>query len=175
MHRNLQKFFVIVGSPFSGKSRTIQELFRRTNFFPFKQPIRVAWEKKERFIVINSSDTNFRAIDHLHKIKSVVNSHISCQVSFVTPLSICFDESRRDIRDIMIYLNHLGMETHYLILASSWREKKIIEQQDIKMFNQFIGLGTSHMFDRLVTMSELRFRERRDEVIGIIRKILNKG
>ncbi|MDQ0105457.1 hypothetical protein J2T02_000550 [Chitinophaga terrae (ex Kim and Jung 2007)] len=173
MNCNPQKFFVIVGNPHSGKTKTIQSIFKRKNFFPFKQPINVPWLHTKKFVVINSSDFNFRSSDHLGKIRAVVNLRIGDPVSFVTPLSICFDGSPRDISDILVYLNYLDIETHHLVLCSSWFDKNVIGDEVLERYRELQHNGTIHLFEKLVTNSPLRFEERTNEVIQLISSLLN--
>jgi hypothetical protein len=173
MNCNPQKFFVIVGNPHSGKTKTIQSIFKRRNFFPFKQPISVPWADRKKFVVINSSDFNFRSGDHLRKIRAVVNLRIGDPVSFVTPLSICFDGSARDISNILVYLNYLDIETHHLVLCSSWFDKNVIGDEMLEKYRELQPNGTIHLFEKLVTNSPLRFEERTKGVIQLISSLLN--
>lgn len=173
MKFNPQKFFVIVGNPYSGKTRTIQEIFRRRNFFAFKHPIQVPWEE-ERFVVINGSDKCYSAQRHLHKIKAVINHRVTEPVTFVTPLSFCFDGSGRDVSELIMYFNHFGIDLHYMVLSSSFTEKKVVSAEDLAQFSRLITTGEVHFFDKMVTNSPLRFEERNEELIKVMKQILSR-
>lgn len=173
MNCNPQKLFVIVGNPHSGKTKTIQAIFNRTNFFPLKQPIDVPWEQAKKFVVINCSDFNFRSKSQLERLKSVLNHHIGDAVSFVMPLSICFDGSSKDITEVLEYIKYLDIETHHLVLYSSWFDKKVIEEETLEKYTTLQNNGTIHLFDRLITKSPPRFEERTNDMILLMKELVN--
>ena len=164
MNFNPRKLFVIVGNPDAGKMKTIRHLFQRKHFFPFKGPIKAAGMGNREFIVINISDHNFRAEHYLVRIKAVMQCHVESRASFLVVLSLAFDDSARDVKKILVYFNQSGFDIHYLVLYSSWRDKRVVGEQDLLLLAQQITQGAIHMLDRLVTKSELRFNQRTEEL-----------
>lgn len=172
MNFNPRKLFVIVGESHSGKTRTIQYLFQRKQFYLFKQPIKLdaLWNKK--FIVVNTPDPYCRADDQLNRIKSVIQYHTASDTSFLFSLNLVLDNSAFDIRKILLYFNQSAFEVYYFVLYSSWFDKKVIREEHIFQLQQLAENGSIHLFDRLVTQSGLRFNERVEEVKEAIGKIL---
>ncbi|WP_143059054.1 hypothetical protein [Chitinophaga arvensicola] len=165
--------FVVVGNPHSGKTRTIQHLFQRKQFYAFKQPIKLDAGWLEKFIVINAPPPYAVTEDHLQRIKSVIQYHHAADTSFLLNLSLIFDSSMLDVKKIFTYFNQSAFEIYYLVLTSSWLDKKIICPAMLTQLELQVKNGSIHMFDRLITQSELRFRERVEEVKEFIRKILD--
>lgn len=172
MNFNPRKLFVIVGDPHSGKTRTIQYLFQRKQFYLFKQPIKLDALWKEKFIVVNAPDPYCRADDQLSRIKSVIQYHTASDTSFLFNLNLVLDNSVFDIRKILLYFNQSAFEVYYLVLYSSWFDKKVMSEENIIQLQQLVENGSIHIFERLVTQSGLRFNERVEEVKEIIAKIL---
>jgi len=172
MNFNPRKLFVIVGDPHSGKTRTIQNLFQRKRFYLFKQPIKLDALWKENFIVVNTPDPYCRSDDQLSRIKSVIEYHAVSDTSFLFSVSLVIDNSAFDIGQIVSYFNQSAFEVHYLVLYSSWYDKKVISEENIFRLQQLVGNGSIHIFERLVTQSGLRFNERVEEVKEAIGRIL---
>ena len=164
MNFNPRPLFVIVGYHHTGKTKTIRHIFQRKHFFPFKQPFKAAGLDNEEFIVINISDHNLRTESSLLRITSVMQYHIASSASFLVVLSLAFDNSIRDVKKILAYFNQSGFDIHYLVLYSSWRDKRVVGEQDLLLLAQQITQGAIHMLDRLVTKSELRFNQRTEEL-----------
>jgi hypothetical protein len=171
MNFNPRKLFVVVGDPHSGKTRTIQCLFQRKQFYLFKQPIKLDVLWKEKFIVVNIPDPYCRADDQLNRIKSVIQYHIASDTSFLFNLNLVLDHSAFDIREILSYFNQSAFEIYYLVLYSSWHNKKVISEENIFQLQQLVERGSIHIFERLITQSGLRFNERVAEVKEAIGKI----
>ncbi|PSL49292.1 hypothetical protein CLV51_101623 [Chitinophaga niastensis] len=172
MNISPRKLFVIVGYPHTGKKVTLQTLFRRKGFFPFKRPIKAAQFGNKGFIVINISDHNHRTEDYLARIKAVMASHTETPASFMVIISLVLDGSIRDVKPVLQYFNQSGFDVHYLVLCSSMYEKKVISEANIELFRQHVSKGQIHLFDKLVTQSTLRFRERVEEVTKVIDVLL---
>ncbi|MFY0253049.1 hypothetical protein ACDQ55_03755 [Chitinophaga sp. 30R24] len=171
---NPRKLFVIVGYPHTGKTKTLQQIFHRKHFFPYKQPISTAYFGAEKFIVINISDHNHRTANYLLRIKDVMKYHTETQAYFLVVISMAFDNSNRDVKNILAYFNQSGWDIHYLLLSSSWYDKSIIKEQDVILFKQLIERGRIHILERLVTLSPIRFNERVEEVKEVILKALEQ-
>jgi len=155
-----RKLFVIVGDPHSGKTRTIQQLFQRKQFYAYKQPIKLDTLWKERFIVINAPPPYSAAEDHLRRIKSIIQYHTAADTSFLLNISLVFDSSVQDVKGILQYFNQTAFEIYYMVLSSSWFDKKVICPSTVVQLEEYVKNGTIHVFDLLVTRSELRFRQR---------------
>ena len=174
MNFNPRKLFVIVGYPHTGKTKTIRHIFQRKHFFPFKQPFKAAGLDNEEFIVINISDHNLRTESSLLRITSVMQYHIASSASFLVVLSLAFDNSIRDVKKILAYFNQSGFDIHYLVLYSSWRDKRVISEQDMALLEQHITQGPIQVLERLVTKSELRFNQRAEELRLMMMRLLKK-
>jgi hypothetical protein len=164
MNFNPRKLFVIAGYPHTGKMKTTRHIFQRKHFFPFKGPIKAAGLDNREFIVINISDHNFRTEHYLLRIKAVMQCHVESRAAFLVVLSVIFDDSARDVKKILTYFNQSGFDIHYLVLYGSWRDKRVIGEQDLLLLSQQITQGAIHVLDRLVTKSELRFNQRAEEL-----------
>lgn len=172
MNFNPRKLFVIVGDPHSGKTRTIQKLFQRKQFYTYKQPIKLDALWKEKFIVINAPPPYAAADDHLQRIKSVIQYHTAADTSFVLNISLVFDNSLQDIKKILQYFNQTAFEIYYMILSSSWFDKKVVCSATVEQLEAYVKNGSIHMFDLLVTRSELRFSQRIGEIRLFLQKML---
>jgi hypothetical protein len=168
MNTNPRKLFVIAGYPHTGKTVTLQTLFHRKSFFPFKRPIMATAFKNEQFIVINISDHNHRTADYLTRIKAVMASHTETYTSFIVIISLVFDDSIRDVKPVLQYFNQSGFDIYYMVLYSSIHDKRVISEADIELFRKLVSKGEIHFFDKLVTQSSLRFKERTTEVAKVI-------
>ncbi|MET3875200.1 hypothetical protein ABIE50_000612 [Chitinophaga sp. OAE865] len=171
MNFNPRKLLVVVGNPHSGKMRTLQYLFRRKQFYIFKQPIKLDASWKEKFIVVNARDPYSRTDEQLHRIKSVIQYHTASDTSFLINLNLVLDNSEFDIRKILSYFNQSAFEIHYFVLYSSWFDKRVISGENISQLKQLVENGSIYIFERLVTQSELRFNERVEELKEVIGKI----
>lgn len=167
-----RKLFVIVGDPHSGKTRTIQQLFQRKQFYAYKQPIKLDPLWKEKFIVINAPPPYGAADDHLLRIKSVIQHHTAADTSFVLNISLVFDNSLQDIREIVRYFNQTAFEIYYMVLSSSWFDKKVICSETVLQLETCVKNGSIHIFELLVTRSELRFSQRIGEIRLFLQHIL---
>ncbi|NLR59845.1 hypothetical protein HGH93_17175 [Chitinophaga polysaccharea] len=172
MNFNPKKLFVIVGYPHIGKTKTLQQIFQRRLFFPFKQPIHAPSLGDAPFIVVNNSDTNHRSEDQLARIRSALHFHTETDTSFLIPASLVFDDGIRDIKGILAYLNRSGLDVHYLVLRNSWFDKRVISDDDLLLLKKYVESGTIHILDRLVTQSKLRFDERVKEMEALMRTVL---
>lgn len=171
MNFNPRKLLVVVGNPHSGKMRTLQHLFRRKQFYIFKQPIKLDASWAEKFIVVNARSRYSRAEEQLHRIKSVIQYHTVSDTSFLINLNLVLDNSEFDIREILSYFNQSAFEIHYFVLYSSWFDKRVICEDYIMQLEQLVENGSIHMFERLVTQSGQRFNERVEELKEAIGKI----
>jgi len=172
MNFNPRKLFVIVGDPHSGKTRTIQQLFQRKQFYAYKQPIKLDTLWTEKFIVINAPPPYAAADEHLLRIKSIIQYHTAADTSFLLNISLVFDNSLQDIREIIQYFNQTAFEIYYMILSSSWFDKKVICSEAVQELETYVKNGSIHIFDLLVTRSELRFSQRIGEIKLFLQRAL---
>ncbi len=172
MNFNPRKLFVIVGYPHAGKRKTAQQIFERTRFFPFKQPIQTGYFEREQFIVISSRYYVSEA--YLTRIKTLIERHAASDTSFVITLNLSFGNTRWSIECLLDYFNRSGFEVHYLVLHCSMLSKQVVSESDLALFEQQVVNGTVYLFDRLVTQSLLRISERTAEVKDVMLKVLEK-
>lgn len=165
-------FFAIVGNPHTGKGKTTQQIFERKMFFPFKQPIQAASFGEEQFVIIfpryHGSD------DYLMRIKTIIQFHRESDTSFCVIMNLVPGNGIRDVQNILAYFNQSGFDVHYLILSSSWYDRKMISSADIALFEEAVENGTVHVLDRVVTKSLQRFNERTAEVKEEMLKVLER-
>jgi hypothetical protein len=171
MNFNPRKLFVIVGYPHTGKTKTLAEIFGRRLFFPFKGPIQASGLGTGDYIVINNSDHNYRAGDYLARIKSVIEHHRDTEACLLVVVSLVFDDSARDVRTILSFFSELCFEMHYLMLYSSWNDKKVISDADMELFRQEVKSSNIYVLDRLITQSRQRFKERVEEIVQLLREL----
>jgi hypothetical protein len=73
-----------------------------------------------------------------------------------------------------MYFNHFGIDLHYMVLSSSFTEKKVVSAEDLAQFSRLITTGEVHLIDKMVTNSPLRFEERNVELIKVMKQILSR-
>lgn len=172
MFFNPQPLFVIVGNPNSGKRKLLQEIFARKNFFPFKGPFTPAVFPEKKFVVINKTNHDYLPDVLCAHISQVMRRHTFSSAAFMLMLSLILDGGRYDVRNVVQYLEASGFLVHYLVLASSWEDKRMVGEEELEHLRARIRHGRVHYFDRLVTRSPLRFQQRTEEVVAVIREVL---
>lgn len=172
MFFNPQPLFVIVGYPNSGKRKVLQEIFARKHFFPLKDPFIPVVFPQNKFVVINR--TNHRGASDMFctHLSQVLRRHIFSSAAFMLMLSFILDGGRRDARQVVQYLEASGFLVHYLVLAGSWEDKRVLAEEALEPLRAAVRHGRIHYFDRLVTRSPLRFQQRTEEIIAVIREVL---
>lgn len=172
MFFNPDPLFVIVGYPNSGKRKMLQEIFARKNFSPLKDPFIPAVFPGKKFVVINKTNRRYAPESFCTHISQVMRRHLCSSAAFMLTLSLILDGGRRDAKSVIQYLESSGFRVHYLVLASSWTDKQTILEEDLEHLRAMIRHGHVHYFDLLVTRSPLRFQQRTEEVIALIRAVL---
>ncbi|HEY9258265.1 hypothetical protein [Chitinophaga sp.] len=141
-------------------------------FFPFKQPIKAASFGEDQFVIIFSRYHN--SDDNLMHIKTIIEFHRESETSFFVVMNLVPGNSVRDVQSILEYFSQSGFEIHYLVLSSSWYDKKMISAADMELFEETAENATVHLLDRVVTKSSQRFNERIEEVKDTVVKVLKK-
>lgn len=172
MFFNPRPLFVIVGYPNCGKRKLLQEIFARKNFFPLKDPFTPSAFPENKFVVINRTNHHVASDMFCTHLSEVMRRHAFSSAAFMLMLSFISDGSRRDARQVIQYLEASGHPVHYLVLASSWEDKRILPEEALEPLRAAIKHGRVHYFERLVTRSPLRFQQRTEEVIAVIREVL---
>ncbi|SKA16090.1 hypothetical protein SAMN04488128_1021218 [Chitinophaga eiseniae] len=172
MFFNPQPLFVIVGYPNVGKRKVLQEIFARKNFFPLKDPFIPVAFPENKFVVINRTNHRGASDTLCTHLSHVMSKHIFSSAAFMLMLSFILDGGRRDARRVVQYLEASGCLVHYLVLAGSWEDKRVLTEEALEPLLAAIGNGRIHYFDRLVTRSPLRFQQRTEEVTTVIRSVL---
>ncbi|NML36167.1 hypothetical protein HHL17_03055 [Chitinophaga sp. G-6-1-13] len=175
MFFNPQPLFVIVGYPNSGKRKLLQEIFARRNFFPLKDPFTPAVFPDKKFVVINKSNHDYVPNVFCTHISQIMRRHAFSSAAFMLMLSLILDGGRHDARSVVQYLEASGFLVHYLVLAGSWEDKRMVPEEELEYLRAKIRHGRIHYFDRLVTRSPLRFSQRTEEVVAVIREVLAGG
>ena len=165
-------FFVIVGNPHTGKGKTTQQIFERKMFFPFKQPIKTASFGEEHFVIIYSRYRDAEV--NLMRIKTIIEFHRESETSFFVVMNLVLGNCTRDIQSILAYFSQSGFEIHYLVLSSSWYDKKMLSAADMELFEEMAENATVHLLDQVVTKSSQRFKERTDQVKVTMLKVLQR-
>nr|WP_295871584.1 hypothetical protein [uncultured Chitinophaga sp.] len=172
MFFNPQPIFVIVGYPNSGKRKVLQELFTRKHFFPLKDPFVPVVFPENKFVVINRTNHHGASDTFCTHLSQVMRRHTFSSAAFMLMLSFILDGGRRDARQVVQYLEASGCRVHYLVLAGSWEDKRVLTEEALEPLRAAIVHGRIHYFDRLVTRSPLRFQQRTEEVTAVIRNVL---
>jgi hypothetical protein len=167
-----RKFFVIVGYPHTGKGKTTQQIFGRSMFFPFKKPIQTASFGKEQFVIV--FPRNHGINDYLTRIQTLIQFHREADTSFFIVLNLLPGDGIRHIDSILAYFNQSAFDIHYLLLSSSWYDKKMMSAADMELFEETVKNGTIEVLDRVITKSLQRFNERVEEVKQAMLKVLEK-
>lgn len=175
MFFNPRPLFVIVGYPNSGKRKVIQEIFARKNFFPLKDPFTPAVFPRTKFVVINKSNHDYLPDVFCTHISQIMRRHAFSSAAFMLMLSLIPEGGRHDARSVVQYLEASGFLVHYLVLAGSWEDKRMVSEEEVERLRAKIRHGRIHYFDRLVTRSPLRFSQRTEEVVAMIREVLAGG
>ncbi|MBO9727088.1 MAG: hypothetical protein J7623_00470 [Chitinophaga sp.] len=167
---NPRRFFVIVGTPHTGKRKTTQQIFGRKKFLPFKAPIKTAALGEEQFVIILP-----RALpphEYLAYIRKLIQVHRESDTSFFVVLDLLSAEAVHEVQCILEYFNGSAFEVHYLVLSSSLYDERVLGNEVVTLLQTKITNGTVHVLDRLVTASLIRLNDRARDIVALISKVL---
>ncbi|MBC9931678.1 hypothetical protein [Chitinophaga qingshengii] len=150
----------------------LHEIFARKNFSPLKDPFTPVVFPGKKFVVINKTNRRCAPAALCTHISQVMRRHLCSSAAFMLTLSLILDGGPRDATSVIQYLESTGFRVHYLVLASSWADKQIIREEDLEQLRAMIRRGHVHYFDLLVTRSPLRFQQRTEAVVALIRAVL---
>ncbi|MCW3462399.1 hypothetical protein [Chitinophaga nivalis] len=167
-----RKLFVLVGYPLAGTKRTLQHVFDRKHFFPFKRPFTAPHLNGQSFVVINASNSTITSAAYLAHVRDVLEHHIHAHISFAIGISLVFDNSEHDVRPILQYLHHSRFDVHYLLLYSCMDEKRVINEEDLTLFRKCVQRGKIDLFDLLVSHSTARLDRRSTNISRHIQALL---
>lgn len=112
--------------------------------------------------------------ENLMRLKTIIEFHRELDTSFFVVMSLEPGNCMQHIQSMLAYFSQSGFEVHYLVLSSSWYEKKMIGAADVELFAETVKNATVHVLDQVVTKSSQRFNERTNDVKEAMLKVFEK-